>query len=74
MIEIRSRKVGNSVSIILPKSLNVEVDQAFLITKTHNGALILTPKLENPYTHGKVNMSDPEGDYFEQRATEDWED
>lgn len=74
MLEIRSRKVGNSVSIILPKSLNVEVDQAFLITKTHNGALILTPKLENPYAQGKIDMSDPEGDYLERRASEDWED
>ncbi len=75
MLEIRSRKVGNSVSIILPKSLNIQVDQAFIITKTHNGSLVLTPKVENPYKQNKkINMSDPEGDYLEERASEEWED
>ncbi|WP_297820434.1 type II toxin-antitoxin system PemI/MazE family antitoxin [uncultured Lactobacillus sp.] len=75
ILEIKSRKVGNSVSLILPKSLKIDVDQVFVVTKMHNGALILTPKLKNPYmTDKNIDMKDPEGDYFEEQSIQDWQD
>lgn len=75
ILEIKSRKVGNSVSLILPKSLNIDVNQVFVVTKMHNGALILTPKVDNPYEgNQKLDMKDPEGDYFEEQSIQDWQD
>ncbi|CCI80957.1 type II toxin-antitoxin system PemI/MazE family antitoxin [Lactobacillus hominis] len=75
LIEIKSKKIGNSISLTLPKSLKIDVDQVFVVTKMHNGALILTPKIENPYGADKqVDMRDPEGDYFEEQSIQDWQD
>ncbi|MDR0199749.1 MAG: AbrB family transcriptional regulator [Streptococcaceae bacterium] len=48
MLEMRTRKVGASVAITLPKELNIPVDKDFIVSKTADGSLIFVPKIKNP--------------------------
>lgn len=49
MATIKARKVGNSVTVTLPKDLQVETGQEFIIEKGRNGVILLTPKIKNPF-------------------------
>lgn len=49
MVLVKARKVGNSVSVTLPKEFGIETGQEFVIEKGKNNVLILAPKLKNPF-------------------------
>lgn len=49
MATIKARKVGNSVTVTLPKDLQVETGQEFIIEKGRNGVILLAPKINNPF-------------------------
>ena len=46
---VKTRKVGNSVTVTLPKDLGVDTGQEFLIQKGNNDVIMLVPKLPNPF-------------------------
>lgn len=49
MALVKARKVGNSVSVTLPKEFGIETGQEFVIEQGKNRVLILAPKLKNPF-------------------------
>lgn len=53
---VKTRKVGNSVTITLPKDLNIATGQEFLIQKDNNNVIILIPKITNPFD-GKTDLT-----------------
>lgn len=46
---VKTRKVGNSVTVTLPKDLGITTGQEFLIEKGRNDVIILVPKIANPF-------------------------
>lgn len=46
---VKARKVGNSVTVTLPKDLGVTTGQEFLIEKGRNDIIMLVPKITNPF-------------------------
>lgn len=52
---VRSRKVGNSVTVTLPKELEISAGEEFLIQKGRGGVIILTPRVKNPFD-GKTDL------------------
>lgn len=53
---VKTRKVGNSVTVTLPKDLGVDTGQEFLIQKGDNDIIILVPKVPNPFD-GKTDLT-----------------
>lgn len=49
MINVTARKVGNSISISIPKQYKVEAGTEYVTYKSKNGGLIFTPKIKNPF-------------------------
>ncbi|MBO0462058.1 MULTISPECIES: type II toxin-antitoxin system PemI/MazE family antitoxin [unclassified Enterococcus] len=49
MINVKACKVGNSISISIPKQYHVEAGSEYVVYKSKNGGLIFTPKIENPF-------------------------
>ena len=49
MINVKARKVGNSISISIPKQYQVKAGSKYVVYKSKNGGLIFTPKIENPF-------------------------
>lgn len=46
---VKTRKVGNSVTVTLPKDLGIDIGQEFLIEKGRNDIIMLVPKIANPF-------------------------
>ncbi|WP_162012306.1 type II toxin-antitoxin system PemI/MazE family antitoxin [Streptococcus sp. S784/96/1] len=46
---VKTRKVGNSVTVTLPKDLGIDTGQEFLIEKGRNDVIMLVPKVNNPF-------------------------
>ncbi|MGT2926877.1 type II toxin-antitoxin system PemI/MazE family antitoxin [Streptococcus cuniculipharyngis] len=46
---VKTRKVGNSITVTLPKDLGITTGQEFLIEKGRNDVIILVPKIPNPF-------------------------
>ncbi|MBO1086867.1 MULTISPECIES: type II toxin-antitoxin system PemI/MazE family antitoxin [Enterococcus] len=49
MINVKARKIGNSISISIPKQYQVEAGSKYVVYKSKNGGLIFTPQIENPF-------------------------
>ncbi|MGT2802635.1 hypothetical protein SAMN02910293_01522 [Streptococcus henryi] len=49
MTIVKARKVGNSITVTLPKNLGVETGQEFLIEAGRNNVIMLVPKVPNPF-------------------------
>lgn len=56
MLTVKARQVGNSMTVTLPKTLNIQTGQEFIIEKGRNGVLVLAPKLSNPF-NGKDDLT-----------------
>lgn len=70
MVTAKTRKVGNSVAVFIPKQLNVELDTEYLIYKSQNGSLIFTPKIDNLFSSDEVFENDYLHDSQESAAGE----
>ncbi|MGT2828504.1 AbrB family transcriptional regulator [Streptococcus hillyeri] len=46
---VKARKVGNSITVTLPKDLGITTGQEFLIEKGRNDVIMLVPKIANPF-------------------------
>lgn len=46
---VKSRKVGNSIAITIPREINIHENESYFITKDENGIIFLIPKIENVY-------------------------
>lgn len=56
---VKTRKVGNSVTVTLPKDLGITVGQEYLIEKGRNDVIMLVPKRANPFDgHLDLQMED----------------
>lgn len=49
MKHVKARKVGNSVTVTIPKELGITTGQEFLIEKGRDGIIMLVPKVANPF-------------------------
>lgn len=49
MSTVKATKVGNSITITLPKELGVDIGEEFTLKKGRNGAIMLVPKMTNPF-------------------------
>ena len=49
MTTVKTRKVGNSLTITIPKELAVEVGQEFTVYKGVDDIIVLAPKIANPF-------------------------
>ncbi|EMC43328.1 type II toxin-antitoxin system PemI/MazE family antitoxin [Streptococcus mutans] len=55
MTTVKARKVGNSMTVTIPKSLNIEEGTEFSVYKGIDDVIVLAPKLENPFKE-KVDL------------------
>lgn len=46
---VKARKVGNSITITLPKELGVNIGEEFTLEKGRNNVIMLVPKMTNPF-------------------------
>ena len=46
---VKTRKVGNSLTITIPKRLEVEEGAEFAVYRGIDGAIVLAPKILNPF-------------------------
>jgi len=63
-----TRKIGNSVSIAIPKQLGVEPGVDYLIYKEKNGTIVMAPRIGNPFKSGIIYKA--EADDFWQKVAE----
>lgn len=49
MNTVKTRKVGNSLVVTIPKSLEVEEGTEFLVYKGVDGVIVLAPKIPNSF-------------------------
>lgn len=49
MNSVKTRKVGNSLAITIPKELNIEEVKEFIVYKGVNNVIVLAPKIPNPF-------------------------
>ncbi|MGC6552658.1 type II toxin-antitoxin system PemI/MazE family antitoxin [Streptococcus sp. VTCC 12905] len=49
MNSVKTRKVGNSLAITIPKDLNIEEVKEFIVYKGVNNVIVLAPKIPNPF-------------------------
>lgn len=71
MLSVKTRKVGNSIAISIPKQLGVEANKEFVVYQSKNGGLIFAPKLENPYASNKIYEASGEDEIWQQVAEEE---
>lgn len=72
MLSVKTRKVGNSVSLSIPKQLNIEVGKEYVVYQSKNGGLIFSPKLQNPFL-SKTPYEDSVEDEWQLQAQEELE-
>ncbi|HFU4460266.1 TPA: AbrB family transcriptional regulator [Streptococcus suis] len=49
MNTVKTRKVGNSLTITIPKELNVAEGKEFIVYKGIDDVIVLAPKIPNPF-------------------------
>ncbi|HEL2110097.1 TPA: AbrB family transcriptional regulator [Streptococcus suis] len=49
MNTVKTRKVGNSLAITIPKELNVDEGKEFIVYKGIDDVIVLAPKIPNPF-------------------------
>lgn len=48
MNTVKTRKVGNSITITIPKELEIQSGVEFVAYKGVDGAIVFAPKIKNP--------------------------
>lgn len=52
MNTVKTRKVGNSVTVTIPKTLNVPEGQEMFVYKGVDNVIVLAPKIPDPFSGG----------------------
>lgn len=50
MNTVKTRKVGNSITVTIPKTLNVPEGQEMFIYKGVDNIIVLAPKIPDPFS------------------------
>ena len=50
MNTVKTRKVGNSITVTIPKTLNVPEGQEIFIYKGVDNVIVLAPKIPDPFS------------------------
>ena len=50
MNTVKTRKVGNSVTVTIPKTLNVPEGQEMFVYKGVDNVIVLAPKIADPFS------------------------
>lgn len=58
MTTIKARKQGNSIMITIPSSFGIKEGEEFFFIKKDNGAIIMIPKIEDPFKKAR------DGEYY----------
>ncbi|MCO4525536.1 hypothetical protein Si107_00849 [Streptococcus infantarius subsp. infantarius] len=58
MNSVKTRKVGNSLAITIPKELNIEEVKGFIVYKGVNNVIVLAPKIPIPFDSIEPNIID----------------
>jgi len=58
MKTVKTRKQGNSVTITVPKSLDIQPGKEFIVVKGKDGAFAYLPKEENVFKEAYKNNLD----------------
>lgn len=58
MTTIKARKQGNSIMITIPSSFGIKEGEEFFFIKKDNGAIIMIPKIEDPFKNAR------DGEYY----------
>ncbi|MGT2754431.1 type II toxin-antitoxin system PemI/MazE family antitoxin [Streptococcus ovis] len=56
MVTVKARKVGNSMTVTIPKHLSIQEGTEFSVYKGVDGVIVLAPKLTNPFD-GKTDLT-----------------
>lgn len=56
MVTVKARKVGNSITVTIPKHLSIQEGTEFSVYKGVDGVIVLAPKLTNPFD-GKTDLT-----------------
>lgn len=49
MNTVKTRKVGNSLAVTIPKELGIEEGKEFIVYKGIDDVVVLAPKIANPF-------------------------
>ncbi|MGT2623952.1 type II toxin-antitoxin system PemI/MazE family antitoxin [Streptococcus thoraltensis] len=49
MNTVKTRKVGNSLAVTIPKELGIDEGKEFVVYKGIDGVIVLAPKIPNPF-------------------------
>lgn len=74
MASAKTRKVGNSIMISIPKELNPKSGKEYIFSKAKNGSIVMVPKIDNPFTSDKPYYDDNLNQDFEKAAEKTWKD
>ncbi|HEL1563399.1 TPA: AbrB family transcriptional regulator [Streptococcus suis] len=58
MHTVKTRKVGNSLVITIPKELKVEEGKEFIVYKGVDDVIVLAPKIHNPFDNTEPFIMD----------------
>ena len=59
METVKTRKVGNSISVTIPRELNISVGKEYCVYKGIDDIIVLAPKVKNPlFYSNRIQMSD----------------
>lgn len=72
MITARTRQIGNSIMIEIPKELHPIKDQEYLFYKTDSGAIIMVPRIKNPFKSKAEFQPAADNVCFEKQSIKDW--
>lgn len=56
MTTVKARKVGNSMTVTIPKYLSVQEGTEFSVYKGVDGVIVLAPKIANPF-NGQADLT-----------------
>lgn len=72
MVTSTTRKVGNSIMISIPKELHPKKGEEYLFHKTESGAIIMAPRIKNPFKSNEKFEPAKDNEIFEKQAMKDW--
>lgn len=74
MLKARTRKVGNSIMISIPKELAPQANVEYIVAKSKGGTLIMAPKISNPYKSSQEYIPAKDNAIFEKESIKEIED
>lgn len=72
MLTVTTRKVGNSISLSIPKQLQIGAGEEYVVYKSQNGGLIFAPKISNPFL-STVPYEDDQNNLWQELAQKELE-